>query len=74
MAKEFKAKAGDIELDRITLTRMEACEFLGVSKTTLDRLVAKGELPSMKMGNLRRFSYKALQEYVYERSTNTNRK
>ena len=47
------------------LTVVEAAQFLGISRTTLDRLVAKGDGPSyLKIGGQIFFPAKWLKSYL----------
>jgi len=41
-----------------------AAEMLGISERYLHTLVKRGEVPSFKWGRARRYSRKALSEYV----------
>ena len=40
---------------KLLLTTKEAAEALGVSVTAINRMVARNEIPSLKIGHLRRF-------------------
>lgn len=42
----------------------EACEELGVRRSTLFKLLAAGEIPSIKIGRLRRIPFESLRAYV----------
>lgn len=51
------------------LTKSEAAELLKVSITTLDRLTASGELPSIRISSrCIRYTPEALEAYASERS------
>lgn len=51
--------------DQAGLARVaEACRYLGVSRGTLYRLIAAGELPSAKLGKCRRVPWAALHALV----------
>ncbi len=45
-------------------TRYEACHILGVSISTIARLLARGELQAYRVGNLVRISAKQLNKYL----------
>ena len=49
--------------DRLVGVR-EACEMLGVRKTKIYAMIARGELPARKDGKSYRFSYNQLQKYI----------
>ncbi len=55
-----------IELDRRVYTAAELAELLRVSKKTIYRLVASGELRGMKVGKSIRFGRKAVEQYLQE--------
>jgi excisionase family DNA binding protein len=42
----------------------EAAELLGLSERTIHRLVADGQLPSLKVGRRRMFSLRRLEEWA----------
>lgn len=44
-----------------------AAQYLDVSRRTIDRMVASGELPSLKIGASRRIPKRALREYLDRR-------
>jgi excisionase family DNA binding protein len=46
----------------------EAAELLGLSERTVARLVADGELPSLKVGRRRLFSLRRLEEWAESRA------
>jgi excisionase family DNA binding protein len=50
--------------DRIALTVTEAAQKLGIGRAHLYRYVMSGELPSIKLGRLRRIPLVALDEFV----------
>ena len=46
------------------LTKGEVCELLSVSRATLDRIVAAGELDALRIGGQVRFDRTELERYV----------
>lgn len=50
----------------VFLTRQQAAELLGVSLATVNRMLARGELPSVTIGRLRRIPVIALEEMARE--------
>jgi excisionase family DNA binding protein len=46
----------------------EAAELLGLSERTVHRLVADGQLPSLKVGRRRLFSLRRLEEWAETRA------
>ena len=50
-------------MDRL-LNKPEVCELLGISRPTLDRIVAAGELEAIKIRGQVRFERQALQRYL----------
>ncbi len=55
----------DTQLDPSMLLRpAQACEWLGVGRSTLFELIASGSLASVKVGRARRISVSALRSYV----------
>ena len=42
----------------------ETAQFLGISRPTIDRLIARGEIPSYKIGKRRLFDPEELVEWV----------
>ncbi len=55
------ATPGD-ELQTVNLT--EAARRLGVSRTTVYRLVVKGDLPTVQIGELERIPLRGLRDYA----------
>jgi excisionase family DNA binding protein len=49
---------------KLLLTAEEAAEVLGISRTSLYRLLAQSALPSVKIGASRRIPFGALTDYV----------
>lgn len=54
---------------RQVLTIQEVAALLGVSRDTVYRLAARGELPGRKTGLIWRFSNEAIQGYLSEGRT-----
>ncbi len=51
------------------LTVGEAAAFMRVSRETVYRLAARGELPGRKIGRIWRFPKDAIHEYLWERES-----
>jgi len=51
-------------MDKRFLSFHEAAVFLGLSKPTIERMVARGEIPSYKVGKRRLFDREELIEWV----------
>jgi excisionase family DNA binding protein len=49
---------------KLLLSPEETCKALGVKRATLFKLLATGEIPSIKLGKLRRIPAAGLQEWV----------
>ena len=49
---------------KLLLSPDETCETLGVKRATLFKLLAAGEIPSIKIGRLRRIPADELRRYV----------
>ena len=49
---------------KLLLTPQEAANALRTSRTTIYKLIKRGEIPSLKIGQLRRIPLKALKEWV----------
>lgn len=56
-------------IPRVLLTPEEAAEALGVGRTHLFKLIRTGEIPSVKIGRLRRIPAHALDAYVARLTT-----
>ncbi len=54
--------------ERILLTIPEAAERLGVGKTLVWQMVARNELPSVRLGRLVRVPVPALDEWIREQT------
>lgn len=52
----------------ILLNEKQAAEILNISRRTLSRLTANGEVPSVKIGRLRRYSRQALLDWIETKS------
>ncbi len=51
-------------MGKLLLDVDEACEFLGVGRSTLYELLARGTLESVKIGRARRVPRDAIEDYV----------
>lgn len=51
------------------LKKCEVAEVLRVSPRTVDRLIASGELPSVKIGGSRRIQHEALLNFISRHET-----
>jgi excisionase family DNA binding protein len=49
---------------KLLLSPDETCETLGVKRGTLFKLLASGEIPSIKLGKLRRIPREGLTDWV----------
>jgi len=54
--------------DALLLTPDEAFKLIGVGRSFGDELLARGEIPSIKIGRLRRIPREALQAWVEAQS------
>lgn len=54
--------------ERLVLTIPEVAELLGISENHCWNLVSRGDIPSVKLGALRRVSRVALERWLDERS------
>lgn len=50
--------------DRLLLSVVEAARRLGIGRTLMYDLMGSGEIPSVRVGRLRRIPVRALDEYV----------
>lgn len=55
-------------MDSLTFTVPELAEALQISRAKAWSMVAKGELPSFKVGKLRRIEKTALDRYIKEQT------
>jgi excisionase family DNA binding protein len=53
-----------MDTEHQALNRREAAARLGVAVVTVDRLVAKGELPHFKVGKCIRFTAQDISEFI----------
>jgi len=53
--------------ERLALTVPEAAERIGIGQTKVYELVARGDLPSVKIGRCRRIRVQALETWLAER-------
>ena len=58
--------------ERVLLTAEEAAEQLGIGRTLMYKLIADGEIESIRIGRLRRVPTTAIQDYA-NRLANRNR-
>lgn len=58
--------------ERVLLTAEEAAEQLGIGRTLMYKLIAHGEIESIRIGRLRRVPTVAIQDYA-SRLVNKNR-
>jgi excisionase family DNA binding protein len=49
---------------KLLLSPAEACEIVSVRKSTLEKLMNAGEIPSIKVGRLRRVPFDGLEAWV----------
>ena len=49
---------------KLLLTPLEAAAALGIGRTTMFKLLLSGEIPSIKVGRMRRIPITALSEWV----------
>ncbi|MGI9458411.1 MAG: helix-turn-helix domain-containing protein [Pirellulales bacterium] len=54
-------------IEPLALRPVDAAKALGVSLSTFERLVKSGELPYVRINNVRVFSVEALQEWLREK-------
>jgi excisionase family DNA binding protein len=55
----------EIVLDqKLLLSPEQTCETIGVKRATLFKLLAAGEIPSIKIGRLRRIPVDGLKRYI----------
>ena len=55
-------------VERILYRPSEAAEAIGVSRSRVYELIASGEIPSIKVGSVRRVPVKELLEWVAQRT------
>jgi excisionase family DNA binding protein len=55
--------------ERVLLTAEEAAEQLGIGRTLMYKLIAHGEIDSIRIGRLRRVPTAAIQDYASRRVT-----
>ena len=55
-------------VERILYRPSEAAEAIGVSRSRVYELIASGEIPSLKVGHVRRVPVKALHEWIAQRT------
>jgi len=52
--------------ERLTLTRVEAAEIIGISRAKIDELIACGAIPSLKIGGRRLFLRSSLEAWLLD--------
>lgn len=67
LRQEVRSLRGQRDPDRL-LNLDEAADLLGVSRRTVDTLVADGELPSLKVRRCRRIPRQSLRAYIRSRA------
>lgn len=60
---------GDTPTQVLSIT--EAAQLLRVSKSTMYRLVAGGQVPALRVGHAIRISATELEDYLFEKGTPT---
>ncbi|PVE04553.1 helix-turn-helix domain-containing protein [Streptomyces scopuliridis] len=60
-----RGEQGDVTL--VGLTVAEAARRMGVGRTTLYKYISSGEIPSAKVGRLRRVPVEAVNEFLQRR-------
>ena len=63
--------ASHADVERLLLTVPQAAELLGISENHAWHLIGRGELPSVKLGSLRRVSRSALEAWIAEASADS---
>ena len=58
-----------MDIQQILLDEKQAAEILNISRRTLSRLTSNGEVPSVKIGRLRRYPYQALLGWIESKNT-----
>ncbi len=64
--KVEKNQAVDSESNERLIDSREASKMLAVSVATIERLNRSGAIPSIKIGNLRRYSISALKQWIHD--------
>ncbi len=64
--KVEKSHEIDSESGERLIDSREASKMLAVSVATVERLTSSGAIPSIKIGNLRRFSISALKQWIHD--------
>lgn len=57
----------EINIDRY-ISSKEACEYLGVNKNTLLKMITEQKLPGVKIGKLWKFKKEQLDKWVEEQN------
>jgi excisionase family DNA binding protein len=61
---DIRIQTQELEMTEVLLTVSEAAKRLSLGRTMLYELIAKGELPSLKIGRARRIPASALERWV----------
>lgn len=56
-----------MEFEPLSLRPVDAAKALGVSLSTFERLVKSGELPYVRINNIRVFSVEALRQWLRDK-------
>ena len=54
-------------MERLLLKPLEAAEVLGIGRSLMYELIARGEIPSVRLGRCLRVSKESLQKWIRER-------
>jgi len=60
-------------MERMLLKPVEVAEMLGIAKSRIYEMLAKGELPSLRIGRSVRVPVNALQKWIEARQRGTQR-
>jgi excisionase family DNA binding protein len=55
--------------DAPVMTVTEACDYLRIGRTTLYRMVRRGDIPCFRMGSNYRFNLEAIEEWMKNRGS-----
>ena len=54
-------------MERLLLKPLEAAQVLGIGRSLMYELIARGEIPSVRLGRCLRVSKESLQKWIRER-------
>jgi len=54
-------------MERLLLKPLEAAQVLGIGRSLMYELIARGEIPSVRLGRCLRVSRESLQKWIRER-------